>query len=83
MGSVGSSPSASTARKTSDVYIVDPTPTRTMSRLSQKRAILHNCKNCMFAKDVTFQQCNLQSNKMQEGKVSFSSKQKLYDFNAE
>ena len=54
-----------------------------MDELQEKGTLFQNFPFCLEAIDVTFQQANRPSGNMQEGKVYFSGKHKLYGYKVE
>ena len=54
-----------------------------MSELQEKGLLFKNFPFCLEAVDVTFQEVNRPSGNMQEGKVYFSGKHKLYGYKVE
>ena len=54
-----------------------------MSELQENSKLFKNFPFCLEAVDVTFQQANRPSGNMQEGKVYFSGKHRLYGYKVE
>lgn len=55
----------------------------TMTTLADKKETFAHFPYAMYATDVTFQQCNRPSGSMQEGKIYYSGKHKLYGLKVE
>ena len=64
-------------------YVHKPARESTLASLRQERSLFSNFPYACEAIDVTFQHANRPSGNMQEGKVYFSGKHKLYGFKVE
>eukprot|EP00171_Calliarthron_tuberculosum_P021823 IDg21823t1 len=71
------------ASRVDQLFVQDVGNNFTMAHLREKKRTFKSCEFAVEAIDVTFQQANRPSGNMQEGKVYFSGKHKLYGYKVE